>query len=61
MEANERESGKHEETDPIRAYAMQNVAQQDAVKPRSSPVVPFLISVVVTAVILAIAFYLWGR
>jgi hypothetical protein len=30
------------------------------VKPRSS-VPAFLISVVVTAVILAVAFYLWGR
>jgi hypothetical protein len=61
MDANEREAGKQEETDPIRAYAMQNVAQREAVKPRSSPVVPFLISVAITAVILAIAFYLWGR
>ena len=61
MDANERESGKQEETDPIRAYVMHNMAQQEAAKPRSSPVVPFLISVVVTAVILAIAFYLWGR
>ena len=59
MDANESESRPPEEHDPIRAYAMQNVAQE-AAKPRS-PVVPFLVSVLVTAVILAIAFYLWGR
>jgi hypothetical protein len=47
-----------EEHDPIRAYAHQNAAKE--VKPRSS-VPAFLISVLVTAVILAIAFYLWGR
>jgi hypothetical protein len=38
---------------------MQNMARE-AAKPRS-PVVPFLISVLVTAAILGIAFYLWGR
>jgi hypothetical protein len=58
MDANERESRTPEETDPLRAYALQNATQE--VKPRSS-VGPFLISVLVTAVILAIAFYLWGR
>ncbi|HYV63075.1 MAG TPA: hypothetical protein VE958_10400 [Bryobacteraceae bacterium] len=60
MDANERESGTPEETDPIRAYAMQNAAQE-ANKPRSTGwVFPFLISVLVTAVILAAAYYLWG-
>jgi hypothetical protein len=59
MDANERESSTPQETDPIRAYAMQNVAQE-AAKPRS-PVVPFLVSVLVTAVVLGIAFYFWGR
>lgn len=59
MDANESESRPPEEHDPIRAYAMQNVAQEQA-KPRS-PVIPFLVSALVTAVILAIAFYLWGR
>jgi hypothetical protein len=58
MDANERESRTPEETDPLRAYALQNAAKE--VKPRSS-VPAFLISVLVTAVILAIAFYLWGR
>ena len=58
MDANE--SKAPEETDPLRAYALQNATKE--VKPRpSSSMVPFLISVVVTAVILAIAFYLWGR
>ena len=47
-----------EEHDPLRAYALQNAAKE--VKPRSAAV-PFLVSVLVTAVILAIAFYLWGR
>ena len=51
-------SDKPEETDPLRAYALQNAAKD--VKPRSS-VPAFLISVLVTALILAIAFYLWGR
>jgi hypothetical protein len=59
MDANERESSTPEETDPLRAYALQNAAKE-ATKPRS-PALPFLISVLVTAVILAIAFYLWGR
>lgn len=59
MDANERESKPPEEQDPIRAYAMQNVAQETA-KPRSS-VLPFLVSVLVTALVLGIAFYLWGR
>ena len=59
MDANESESRPPEEHDPIRAYAMQNVAQEQA-KPRST-VIPFLVSALVTAVILAIAFYLWGR
>jgi hypothetical protein len=59
MDANERESSTPEETDPLRAYALQNAAKE--VKPRPSPVVPFLVSVLVTALILAIAFYLWGR
>ena len=51
-------SDKPEETDPLRAYALQNAAKD--VKSRSS-VPAFLISVLVTAAILAIAFYLWGR
>jgi hypothetical protein len=58
MDANERESNTPEEHDLLRAYAQKNAAKE--VKPRS-PVVPFLVSVLVTAVILAIAFYLWGR
>jgi hypothetical protein len=60
MDANEPESKAPEEHDPLRAYALQNAARE-ATKPRSSPMVPFLVSVLVTAVILAIAFYLWGR
>jgi hypothetical protein len=63
MDANERESGTPEETDPLRAYALQN-AEREAVKPRSSGgswVVPFLVAVVVTAIILAAAYYLWGN
>ena len=48
-----------EEHDPLRAYALQNAARE-ATKPRS-PIVPFLVSVLVTAVILAIAYYVWGR
>ena len=61
MDANERESGRQEETDPIRAYALQNAAQE-ANKPRQrSPMLPFLASVGITAVILALAFYLWGK
>ena len=40
---------------------MQN-AMREASRPRDrSPVVPFLISVLLTAAILAVAFYLWGR
>lgn len=58
MDAPERESSKPEETDPLRAYALQNAARE-ATKPRS-PIVPFLVSVLVTAVILAIAYYVWG-
>jgi hypothetical protein len=58
MDANERESKTPEETDPLRAYALQNAAKE--VKPKSA-LPPFLVSVVVTAVILAIAYYLWGR
>jgi hypothetical protein len=52
-----------EETDPIRAYAMQNAARE-ALKPRprgGSWVLPFLAAVVITAVILAAAFYMWGN
>ena len=60
MDANEPGSSKPEETDPLRAYALQN-AEREATKPRSSPMGPFLVSVLVTAVILALAFFLWGR
>jgi len=59
MDANERESSTPEEQDPLRAYALQNAARETT-KPKSS-VIPFLVSVLVTALILAIAFYLWGR
>jgi hypothetical protein len=52
-------SDKPEEQDPLRAYALQNATKE--VKPRTSSVLPFVVSVLVTAVILAIAFYLWGR
>ena len=51
------------ETDPLRAYALQNAARE-AVKPPSrgaSWVLPFLAAVVTTAVVLAAAFYLWGN
>ena len=58
MDANESESRPPEDNDPLRAYARQNAAKE--VKPRSS-VGPFLVSVLVTAVVLAAAFYLWGR
>jgi uncharacterized protein HemX len=58
MDANESEPRTPEETDPLRAYALQNATKE--VKPKSSTA-PFLVSVVVTAAILAIAFYLWGR
>ena len=61
MDANERESERQEETDLIRAYALENAERAaKQVKPRS-PVLPFLVSVLVTAVILGAAFYLWGR
>jgi hypothetical protein len=63
MDAKERESGPPDDTDPIRAYAMQNAARE-ALKPRSRSgrwVLPFLAAVVITAVILAAAFYLWGN
>ncbi len=59
MDANDRESKTPEEPDPLRAYALQN-ATREATKPKSS-VAPFLVSVLVTGVILGIAFYLWGR
>ncbi len=52
-----------EETDPLRAYALQN-AEQKAAKPPSSGgswVLPFLAAVAVMAVILAAAYYLWGK
>ena len=55
----EPESRTPEETDPLRAYALQNATKE--VKPRTPSMVPFLVSVLVTAVILAIAYYLWGR
>jgi hypothetical protein len=61
MDANERESEKQEETDLIRAYALQNAAQEASKPRRRSPVRPFLVSVLVTALILGVAFYLWGR
>jgi hypothetical protein len=48
---------KTDDNDPIRIFALQNAKE---VKPRS-PVIPFLVSVLVTAVILAAAYYLWGR
>jgi|KBSMisStaDraftv2_1062788.scaffolds.fasta_scaffold433861_3 uncharacterized RDD family membrane protein YckC len=62
MDAKERETGTPEETDPLRAYAMQNAARE-AVEPRPSRswVLPFLIAVVITAAILAAAYYLWGK
>jgi hypothetical protein len=58
MDANEREPGNPEH-DPLRAYALQNAAAKE-VKPRSQ-VIPFLLSVLVTAIILGAAFFLWGR
>jgi hypothetical protein len=62
MDANERESGKPEETDPIRAFVLQNEALADAKPKRSgSWVVPFLASVLVTGLILAAVYYFWGR
>jgi hypothetical protein len=63
MDANERESGTRQETDPIRAYAIQNAALAEA-KPKrsgSSWVLPFLASVLVTGLILAAVYYVWGR
>jgi hypothetical protein len=63
MDANERESGTRQETDPIRAYAIQNTALAEA-KPKrsgSSWVLPFLASVLVTGLILAAVYYFWGR
>ena len=51
-------SDEPEETDPIRAYAIQNAAREP--EKTRSPLVPFLISVLVTAAILAVAFYLWN-
>ena len=59
MAENERESGTPEENDPLRAYALKNAAAKE-VKPRSQ-VIPFLVSVLITAIILAAAFFLWGR
>jgi len=59
MDAPEREPSRSEEPDPLRAYALQNAAIH-AAKPRSS-MGPFLVSVLVTAVILAFAYYVWGR
>ena len=56
-------SNKPEETDPIRAYAIQNAALAEA-KPKrsgSSWVLPFLASVLVTEVILAAVYYFWGQ
>jgi len=50
---------ENEDNDPLRAYAAKNAATA-AVKPKSSAG-PFIVSLVVTAVILAAAFYLWGR
>jgi hypothetical protein len=61
MDANERESSPSEEHDPLRAYALQNAAKEATKPGPRSSVGPFLVSVLVTAVILAIAFYLWGR
>ena len=56
-------SEKPEETDPIRAFVLQNEALADS-KPKrsgSSWVVPFLASVLVTGLILAAVYYFWGR
>lgn len=63
MSANERESGTPEETDPIRAYAIQNAALAEA-KPKASGtswVMPFLASVLVTGLLMAAVYYFWGR
>lgn len=59
MAENERQSATPEDNDPLRAYALKNAATQEA-QPRSSAG-PFLVSLLVTAVILGVAFYLWGR
>ena len=63
MDANERESGAPEEDDPIRALAMQNAARAAEKLPSrgSSWVLPFLAAVLITGVILAVAYYLWGQ
>jgi hypothetical protein len=63
MDANQRESGASQETDPIRAYALQNAALAEF-KPRrgGSPwVLPFLASLFVIGLILATVYYFWGR
>jgi hypothetical protein len=63
MDAKERESGTPEETDPLRTYAMQNAARA-AVEPssnRRSWIIPFLVAVLITAGLLAAAYYLWGK
>ncbi len=63
MNANEGGSNGPEEQDPIRAFALQNAARA-AEKPKSSGaswVVPFLVAVLITGVILAAAYYFWGR
>jgi hypothetical protein len=62
MDANDRESGPPEETDPLRAYALQNAAREETELKSGgrSWVLPFLAAVVVTAIVLAAAFYLWG-
>lgn len=56
-------SNKPEETDPIRAYAIQNAALAEAKPKRSGSfwVLPFLASVLVTGLILAAVYYFWGR
>jgi hypothetical protein len=63
MDANERESGKLEETDPIRAYAIQNAALAEARPKRSgsSWVIPFLASVLATGLTMAAVYYFWGQ
>ena len=62
MDANERESGTPEETDPIRAYAIQNAALAET-KPKrsgSSWVMPFLASVLITGLLMVAVYYFWG-
>ena len=63
MDANERESGTPEETDPLRVYAMQNAAREVVPPPSGgrSWVIPFLVAVVITAALLSAAYYLWGK